>query len=76
MHARQSLANLRWKKKVRRLGSVLVTFLATQNLVSIVNASSNASRGDPLRYTFALDPLELARLAGCDPLIRRIAFCV
>jgi hypothetical protein len=36
----------------------------TQNLVSIVFASSSASRGVSLRYTSALDSLELA--ARCN----------
>jgi hypothetical protein len=45
----------------RGLGSFLVTFVVTQNLVSIVCASSSASRDVPLRCTFALDPLELTR---------------
>jgi hypothetical protein len=41
----------------------LVIILLTQKLVSIVNASSIASRDVPLRFTFALDPLELAALS-------------
>jgi hypothetical protein len=47
-----------------RFGSALLTFLVTQNLVSIVVCQFKRCLG-PFRSTSAFDPLELARSVPC-----------